>query len=119
MWSDYARNGTGCALGFDREKLFEDAADGTKYALFSVLYDRAKQVELLKKTFDHAIHYAREIDLSNNREYWLEVVFPLLICASRFKDAQKWSQEHEVRLSIFEGYPTASSFESGGKRRLR
>ena len=34
MWSDYAANGTECALGFDYHKLFEDAVDGTKYALF-------------------------------------------------------------------------------------
>jgi hypothetical protein len=37
MWSDYSRKGTGCALGFDRDKLFENAADGTRYALFPVL----------------------------------------------------------------------------------
>ena len=120
MWSDYSENGTGCALGFDYHKLFEDAANGTKYALFPVLYDPVEQQTLLKKTFDHAIHYARVIDLSNRdaREYWLEVVFSLLVCTSRFK-APKWNREREVRLAIFEGYPTALSFESGGKRRLR
>lgn len=120
MWSDYARNGTGIALGFDYHKLFEGAANGTKYALFPVLYDRANQVELLKKTLDHAIHYARAIGLSNRDRgrYWFEVVFPLLRCVSGFK-APKWNQEHEYRIAIFEGYPTALSFESGGKRRIR
>ncbi len=120
MWSQYAKNGTGCALGFDYHKLFEEAANGT-YALFPVLYDHSKQVELLKKTFDHAIHYARAINLSNRDayEYWLAVVPWLVIYASRVKDAQKWGQEHEFRLMISGSYPTASTFESGGKRRLR
>jgi len=119
MWSQHAENGTGCAVGFDYHKLFEDAANGT-YALFPVLYHRETQVGLLEKTFDHAIHHAREIGLSNRDapKYWFEVVSPLLICASRFK-APKLCREHEFRLSIFGGYPTASSFESGGRRRLR
>ena len=53
QWRAYARNGAGCAIGFDRDRLCA-AAEGQSFRLIPVVYDPKIQHDILVEFFERA-----------------------------------------------------------------
>ncbi len=53
QWRAYARNGSGCAVGFDRDRLCA-AAEGHSFRLLPVVYDQKIQRDIVADFFRHA-----------------------------------------------------------------
>ena len=105
MWTNYAACGTGCAIVFDFKKLFADAEEGKRYALFPILYDLQEQIRTVEEIVDHAIQFQRRLNLParDADRFWAEeVAFSLMNCGSRFK-APCWQPEQEYRMAVASG----------------
>lgn len=120
MWSTYACDRTGFAIGFNYDTLISGASGGKRYAVFRVLYDRQTQERKIAATLDHAIAMDLTMNLvpEDRRRFWMEeVAVALIVCASRFKHP-KWCSEQEFRLSVTDP-PDVVKFDAGGKSRIR
>jgi hypothetical protein len=97
QWRAYARNGAGCAIGFNRDRLVAAGAEHS-FRLLPVIYDPAMQREILREFFEHA------------EGPWPAVLASASLLALSFKN-RGFQEEVEWRLAT--AVPSRVLFRSG------
>ncbi len=88
QWDDYASKGTGLSIGIRRHEMMALAGEPQSYVLFPVIYDVARQHEIVMTIIAEAFEKIRELSLKEREwsYWWQEVGIQLLTFILRFKD---------------------------------
>ncbi len=117
LWNNYAKglNYTGYNIGFNKKKLIKEMTDKNYLPIYgSVIYDREKQVKIIKSIFKKWNNQFEKALQSkkNNKVKLFDILFELIdvlnIVSIFFKNPQ-FKNEHEYRIVIVNAFGTTDS----------
>lgn len=117
LWNNYAKglNYTGYNIGFNKKKLIKEMTDKNYLPIYgSVIYDREKQVKIIKSIFKKWNNQFEKAVQSkkNNKVKLFDILFELIdvlnIVSIFFKNPQ-FKNEHEYRIVIVNAFGTTDS----------
>lgn len=99
QWTQYAQDGTGCALELDFKVLIDGCDGGRQYALFRMDYEVCDQKRRVRKILDRAASLTLRTGSTSPTTDWGNVAFELVKCTARFK-GRSYSNEEEWRIQL-------------------
>lgn len=117
LWNNYAKglNYTGYNIGFNKKKLIKEMTDKNYLPIYgSVIYDREKQVKIIKSIFKKWNNQFEKALQSkkNNKVKLFDILFELIdvlnIVSIFFKNPQ-FKNEHDYRIVIVNAFGTTDS----------
>lgn len=117
LWNNYAKglNYTGYNIGFNKKKLIKEMTDKNYLPIYgSVIYDREKQIKIIKSIFKKWNNQFEKALQSkkNNKVKLFDILFELIdvlnIVSIFFKNPQ-FKNEHEYRIVIVNAFSTTDS----------
>jgi hypothetical protein len=101
QWTNYAADGTGCAVEIEFEKFRNRAREGNAYGWTPILYDCERQLATAKNLVRAVRRVCREQKLAGEveKDFWRDAAWIFLCCGTAFKDPVL-SPESEWRLFL-------------------